>query len=194
MGNTAPELTVINNDYPQWKSANASLELKPGYQVSSDGHMRGPQGKPVRLIQKHSRWYVSVVRASGQNTTLPLAKVVLATFAGFEPNRAPEFCDNNPLNCRADNLVWSEQPRKRSSSVPRKKTSRSRRRVAQPRSVVVVKAYRVYEADGVLMCVQDSGEAILSTGDGTTLTLAPAQLTALGEIMARVSLVKLLLG
>jgi hypothetical protein len=166
--------------------------IKPGYQVTRDGQIRSPGGRILRPNERANRSYVSVVMASGKNSSIPLDVLVLSAFSGYVKNHRPEHHDDDPRNCHIDNLTWSAEPRKRalhkqSRVVKRKRAGRS------AVSMVVVKAYRMYEANGVLLGVQDSGEGLLSIAE-VSVPLTPEQLSGLTHIAARVKEVNALMG
>jgi hypothetical protein len=85
----------------------------PGYEVSNLGRFRSywrpfgmvQQPKIKSVIFNNGRAKVSVHKPDGGNTLVFLARIVAKCFIGCAENQIVYHVDENPLNCRRENLV-----------------------------------------------------------------------------------------
>lgn len=102
---------IGHRDAPQhceWR--RVPLDWSAGrYWVSSDGDAWGPHGLLAQFLKDTGRMAVTVYTATGQIRNVEVHRLVAAAFLpDWRPFRQTRFADGNPLNCRADNIIWLE--------------------------------------------------------------------------------------
>lgn len=207
-------------DSPRWASVDypALTNLDEGYTISTWGTVKSPKGAILKPnIQGRIQW-VSMRRKDGSTTSARIDKMVLSTFAGFEL-LAPHYKDDNPFNCRLDNLFWGEptsqervaimeaEKRRRGEAPPvaRKRASNKKKaaapapktkapsggKVARYAPQDEIQSYRVHQYGGITLKVGMDG-GIISIEPH--LDLSPEQAMKLGALMERVVEMNKLMG
>jgi hypothetical protein len=101
------------------------LEDYPGYLIDTEGNVystrpspRGSKdGQPHKLALKSNKGLLRVrlTGSDGRPVMAYIARLVLETFRGAEPNinSSPAYKDGNPSNCQLRNLEWKRGQNKK---------------------------------------------------------------------------------
>lgn len=172
--------------------------VREGYEVSRDGLVASPQGKILKTNNAAGLQHWITMRAEdGSAKSARVDKMVLTAFVGEAPEgMIPIHLDDDPTNCRVDNLTWGppqlstspdavrhrqlrqKRPRVRRSSRAQE-VSRPVGRPRKPKSAGV-EVLRLYRDGKLQITVDQNGSAKLPK-----LTYSAEELARLAQLVSR---------